>query len=277
MNNNDKYNQRGSLPNPYDQINKPYPMGQQRGQRGGDPTIDKDVEDAEKLENRFFKEYGPKALEELFRRNLVSTNSASPPEIRVNFEELTNVQVYDTIVETFLFDKSICDNRSKIATGISDQIVDSVSRFILTAYAKNVHGVNWDVSAEWSLNQCRDFYIENRGWIHPVSGFMNEMTVHDNFVVETAMIGIKRWESKMSFTDYKTRVFMSIEGWASRREKVVIEVVKEIQVARELQGKLEEDKETISKIETLSPATKTLVNRLNPDLTTLLKLSKQED
>ena len=70
---------------------------------------------------------------------------------------------------------------------------------------------------------------------------------------------------------------MSIEGWASRREKVVIEVVKEIQVARELQGKLEEDKETISKIETLSPATKTLVNRLNPDLTTLLKLSKQED
>ena len=72
MNNNDKYNQRGYLPNPYDQINKPYSMGQQRGQSGGDPTINKnDVEDAEKLENRFFTEYGPKELEELFRRNLV--------------------------------------------------------------------------------------------------------------------------------------------------------------------------------------------------------------
>jgi len=234
-------------------------------QQGGDPK------------SKHFDKYGPKAVEELFRRNLLQTNSANA-EIKVNFKELSNIQIYDTIVETFLFDAVIdCDNRSKIHKGVSDQMADTVSRFILTSYAKNVHGVNWNVSAEWSLNQCRDYYIHHKGWMTPVDDFMDGRTVYDNFETSLAKVSIRRWELQKSFTDYKTRVFMSLEDWASRRERKIVDLVKEIQVAREIQAKLEEDKETISKMNTVSPAMRTLVNRINPDLTTLLKLSQQEE
>ena len=111
----------------------------------------------------------------------------------------------------------------------------------------------------------------------PVDDFMDGRTVYDNFETSLAKVSIRRWELQKSFTDYKTRVFMSLEDWASRRERKIVDLVKEIQVAREIQAKLEEDKETISKMNTVSPAMRTLVNRINPDLTTLLKLSQQEE
>ena len=68
---------------------------------------------------------------------------------------------------------------------------------------------------------------------------------------------------------------MSLGEWSLRREKDIVEVVKEIQVARDIQAKLMDEKESV--IETVSPAMRTLVDRINPDLSTLLKLSQQED
>lgn len=159
--------------NPYGPEYQRYFNEEQRQQQGT-PAKAKDMK-SEPSTARHYEEYGPKALNELFRRNLIQTNSATPSKIKVNFKELTNIQIYDTIVETFLFDKAVdCDNRSKIQKGVSDQMADIVSRFILTAYAKNVHGVKWNVSADWSLNQCKDYYIQHKGWMTPVASFMDE-------------------------------------------------------------------------------------------------------
>lgn len=261
--------------NPYDPEYQRELVERMQRQQQGIPAKARDTK-SEPSTARHYEEYGPKALNELFRRNLIQSNSATPSKIKVNFKELTNIQIYDTIVETFLFDKAVdCDNRSKIQKGVSDQMADIVSRFILTAYAKNVHGVKWNVSADWSLNQCKDYYIQHKGWMTPVASFMDEKTVYDNFEAGLAEISMKRWECQKSFTDYKTRVFMSIGEWSLRREKNVVEVVKEIQVARDIQAKLMDEKESV--IETVSPAMRTLVDRINPDLSTLLKLSQQED
>jgi DNA repair ATPase RecN len=58
-------------------------------------------------------------------------------------------------------------------------------------------------------------------------------------------------------------------------ENNLIEVVTELNAVTEMQKTLEKDKETIEKMENISPATKALVRRIHPDTKTLLNLRRK--
>lgn len=232
-----------------------------------------------KVSSEEVEKVAPTALGEFLRRGYLLRNEQRPNFI-VDFKELSDTEIMDTIVEIYKLDRGICDNRSRLRKGSSDRLVDTAMMFVLKQYARSIHDIKWEELDEWGRTDCRNFYQQHEAWLTPVTDFMNATTLMDN-IGNDEVRGVleKRWATKMAFTDYRERVNIALGEIKGNLENNVIEVVTELSAVTEMQRTLEKDKETIGKMENISPATKALVQRIHPDTKTLLDLrrNKKED
>ncbi len=231
------------------------------------------------VSSKDIEKVAPTALGEFLRRGYFMRNEQDP-EFSVDFKDLSEIQIMDTIVEIYKLDRSICDNRSKLNKGSSDRLVDTAMMFVLKQYARSVHDIKWEELDEWGRTDCRNFYHQHDAWLTPVSDFMNPKAISNNIGNEDVRRVLdKRWCGKMAFTDYRERVNIALGDIKGNLENNLIEVVTELNAVTEMQKTLEKDKETIEKMENISPATKALVRRIHPDTKTLLNLrrKKKED
>ena len=227
------------------------------------------------VSSKAVEKVAPLALGEFLRRGYFMRNEEDP-EFAIDFKDLSDIQIMDTIVEIYQLDRSICDNRSKLRKGASDRLVDTSMMFVLKQYARSVHGIKWEELDEWGRTDCRNFYQQNDGWLTPVTDFMNAKVMAENIGNdEVRKVLERRWASKMAFTDYRERVNISLGNIKGNLEDNLIEVVTELKAVTDMQKTLEKDKKTIERMENISPATKALVLRIHPDTKTLLNLRRK--
>lgn len=189
------------------------------------------------------------------------------------------IKTLDAVVEKYGITVKICSNRSNhIDRGMnipSDMMFEHDSMFLVKRIAHMNMGVTQETIREWSPEDCKNFYIDNK--------LSTAYTFRENFIDGDKNIGWYfqgrsnyymtfleyRWDNGMIFTSYSERVNISLESMIRSETTSTNEMIDKVRDLEEQRSVLNSELKKLVTSDSMSDRLKNILSNVEIGLSDL--------